>query len=157
TALAPWSPAAVLAVCEPWLLRSRGERNSSGTEAERPPASYQRAPITLLLQLIRFAGFGSEPWSQVPCHFAAMVAASGRGPGSGAKRGLPGQKPVSSTPTITPSPACSGSPNCSSQTPPGPSRPRNAGVEMVSVLNFSFCHTCSTPLVCFRRAASDSV
>src|SRR4051812_44873186 len=83
TALAPWSPAAVLAVCEPWLLRSRGERNSSGTELLSPPALNQRAPITLLLQLIRLAGLGSEPASQVPCHLAAMAAASGRGSGSG--------------------------------------------------------------------------
>src|SRR6478735_3874746 len=105
TAFAPWSPAAVLAVCEPWLLRSRGERNSSGTEVLRWPASNHRAPMTLLLQVTRLATLGSLPASQVPCHFDAMVAASGRGSGSGAKLGLSGQKPVSSTPTVTPSPA----------------------------------------------------
>src|SRR5262245_5492542 len=133
TAFAPWSPAAVLAVCEPWLLRSRGDLNSSGTDELRPPASYQRAPITLLLQLTRLAGFGSLPGSQLPCHFAAIVAASGRGSGSAAKLGLSGQNPVSSTPTITPSPAWATSPNWVFHTPPLPSSPRNAGVETVSV------------------------
>jgi hypothetical protein len=156
TALAPWSPAAVLAVCEPWLLRSRGERYSSGTEALRPPASYQRAPITLLLQVIRCATSGSEPGSQTPCHFAAIVAASGRGDGSGAKLGLSGQKPVSRSATITPSPACFTLPNCFCHTPLAPSRPRNAGVETVSALNVSFFHTCRTPHVCARRVASDA-
>src|SRR5690349_2968438 len=134
TALAPWSPAAVLAVCEPWLLRSRGDRNSSGTELLRPPALNQRAPITLLLHVTRLAGFGSLPASHVPCHLEAMTAASGRGSGSGAKLGLSGQKPVSSTPTITPSPAWAGSPNWVFQTPLDPSRPRKAGVETVSLL-----------------------
>ena len=58
-----------------------------------------------------------------------MAAASGRGSESGAKLGLSGQKPVSRTPMIMPSPAWLAPPNCCAQTPPAPSRPRNAGVE----------------------------
>ncbi|MCA2217477.1 hypothetical protein [Jidongwangia harbinensis] len=46
-----------------------------------------------------------SPASQVPFHFAATVAASGRGSGRLAKLGLSGQNPPSMTPMMVPSPA----------------------------------------------------
>ncbi len=86
-ACTPLSPAAVLAVCVPWPLLSRGDLNSSGFSVERASLSYQRAPITLLLQR---AG-SAVPKSQAPLNFAAITRASGRGSGSDAKLGLSGQ------------------------------------------------------------------
>src|SRR6476620_6887841 len=152
---APWSPAAVLAVCEPWLLRSRGEWNSLAPgPLLRPPASKNRAPITLLLQVTRWVMSGSLPASQTPWNFAAMATASGRGSLSGAKLGLSGQQPVSRTPTMTPSPAWLTLPNCLFQTPLPPSRPRNLGVDTVSAVKMASFQTLSTPGVDLSRAAS---
>ena len=97
------------------------------------------------------------PASQMPCHLAAMTAASGRGSGSGAKLGFSGQNPVSSTPTITPSPARAEPPNCCCHTPPPPLSPRKLGVVVVSAVNRSLFHTRVTPLVRSSRAASPAV
>src|SRR5688572_17083317 len=85
TAGTPWLPAAVLAVCEPWLSSSRGDRDSPG--ALRPLSLYQRAPMTLLLHDTGLVC----PASQVPRHLPAITPASGRGSESGAKLGLSGQ------------------------------------------------------------------
>ena len=106
---------------------------------------------------MRFATSGSLPASQMPWNFAAMAAASGRGSLSGAKLGLSGQKPVSRTPTMTPSPAWLTLPNCLFHTPFLPSRPRNLGVDTVSVVKMASFQTWSTPGVDFSRAASLAV
>jgi hypothetical protein len=63
--------------------------------------------------------------SQVPCHFLAMTAASGRGSGSAASIGFFGST-ASMTPTIMPSPACRGPPSFN-QRPFLPDRPRKRG------------------------------
>src|SRR3954453_3238402 len=82
-------PAAVLAGCEPWPLRSRGEANSPGRARPAPDWSYHRAPITLLLHVT-----GSEsPVTHSPANFAPMASASGRGSESAPKLGFSGQKP----------------------------------------------------------------
>src|SRR5262245_18421729 len=139
-AATPWLPAAVLAVCEPCPLKSRGEENSPAFAADSPPASNHRAPMTLLLQ-----GTGaSTPVSQVPRHFAAIAGWSGRGVGSGPKLGFSGQKPESSTPTITPSPARVGSPNRLFHAPLGPSSPTYADVLCVCPLRRVFFQTLTT-------------
>ena len=57
------SPAAVLAVCEPWPSKSRGDVYSPGLLAGRPAASKNCAPMTLLLQV---TGWPGEPASQEP-------------------------------------------------------------------------------------------
>src|SRR2546430_1668263 len=99
-AVTPWSPAEVLAVCEPWPSKSRGEWNSPGRLSPRPARLYHRAPMTLLLQ----ATWLLSPASHVPANLLSMIAWSGRGSDSGAKLAFSGQKPVSMTPTMTPSP-----------------------------------------------------
>jgi hypothetical protein len=122
----------------------------------RPVTSNHRAPITLLLQVTPGSPFLLEV-SQVPCHLASILAWSGRGSGSGAKLGFSGQKPVSMTPTMTPSPACETSPNCVCHAPPGPSRPRNVGVLAVCTDTVVFFQTLTTPSVVRSRATSAEV
>src|SRR5688572_6593768 len=151
TAGTPWLPAAVLAVCEPWLSSSRGDRDSAGSLS--PLSLYQRAPITLLLHDTGLVC----PGSHTPWNLPAITPASGRGSDSAAKLGLSGQKPVSMTPTTTPRPALRSLPNCFCQAPPLPSRPRNFGVEMVSSGRTSFFHTLTTPGVLASLAACTPV
>jgi len=146
-------PAAVLEVCEPWPLRSRGEWYSWNDRSSTVPAEYQRAPITLLLHSTGL----SSPVTHVPCHLAAMASASGRGSGSAAKLGLSGQKPVSMTPTMTPSPASGWLPNWVCHTPPAPDRPRNRGVLLVWTVTMSFLKMLATPAVPRSFATSDGV
>src|SRR5690349_12302978 len=83
-----------------------------------------------------------------------MIDWSARGSGIAPKLGFSGQKPVSITPTITPSPAWSGSPNCFCHTPFGPSRPRNVGVVMVSTVWILLLYTLTTPGVALTFATS---
>src|SRR5664279_3199319 len=113
-ALKTWSPAAVLAVCEPWPSKSRGDRYSPGLLPDRPAESKNCAPMTLLLQ---WTGGPETPGSQEPLHLDAMIASSERGDGSAAKLGLSGQKPVSMSATMTPLPALLSLPNCWRHTP----------------------------------------
>ena len=141
----------MLAVCEPWPLKSRGLR-----ELE-VPREFGRVVPARAEHLVVAAHelLGADVAGPVP--FRGDRAASGRGSGSAPKLAFSGQKPESRMPTMTPSPARAVLPNSFAQVPPAPERPRKAGVETVSTESISFSVTRSTPLVCASRVASARV
>jgi hypothetical protein len=141
-ACTPVLPAAVAAVCEPWLCQPRGERNSRRITLSGPtPFTKYRPPITLLLQVNQGA---SRPLSQTPLNRLAVVT-SLQPFGTAAKLPFSSQSPESITPTMTSSPALAAPPNCCCQSPLGPVRPSMLGVVEVSSLRTSSLVTEITP------------
>src|SRR5215216_5806831 len=125
----PALPAAVAAVCEPWLCQPRGDRNSRRITLSGPtPFTKYRPPMTLLLQVNHGA---SSPASHTPLKRFFVVTSLHEG-GSAAKLGFSDQRPESMMATITSSPALLAPPYCCCHTPFVPVRPSMSGVVEVS-------------------------
>ena len=134
----PWLPAAVLAVCEPWPLPSRGETYSARSapmESSAKLSRKYRAPMSFVEQssAANCSPVTQAPRKRAPSAFSKTIdspsrygSAPGASPsGSPANDGFSGATPVSMTPTTTPSPAES-TPPVAFQTPPSPLRPRKS-------------------------------
>ena len=140
--------------------RGRRSRAASGTPRRRlrtAPKSYQRAPISLLLQVTGSRRLVAGLADAVPLggDHVGVRAAARAGPRSS---GSPARRRSRSTPTMTPSPARVGSPNWRFHAPPAPSRPEEPrGADRVELEDLVLPELDDARRVCCSFATSAAV